>query len=207
MDNNKQIYAFELDDYAAPSCTSFTKMYFGTIADFRAVIGNIGEEEMEELQNAFEHFAAGERKIMYYAGQARVQFARPVKLIKEKEFAFERVKYEYENSYGFTYHVHMTRAEGKVALVKLGKEYFVVYRMTATNPRYKADIPKDSKSIPLGDTIWGHPGILKVKGKTIENLLAMVESKCEDEQSALARFNDLSNFNFNYFFEDIFGDG
>ena len=61
-------YSFELNDYSAPSCTSFTKTYFGTIEDFNDVVLEIPFGIEEELKDTFERFAAGERKIIYNAG-------------------------------------------------------------------------------------------------------------------------------------------
>lgn len=207
MDLKKQLYAFELDDYAAPSCTSFTKLYFGTVDDFQIVLDNIGEERMEDLRYTFEHFVAGERKIIYHAGQCVTRFARPTKVIKEKEMSLERISYEYENSYGFPYLIRITKAEGKVALVKLGKEFYIVYWVTATNPRYKDKLFKRSKWVALGDMIWGFPGILKIKGKTIQNLLGVVDSRIECEAEARAKFEALQSLDWHRFCEDIFGDG
>lgn len=124
----KQLYAFELDDYAAPSCTSFTKTYFGTIDDFKAVLDVIGDKpSKEELHNTFERFVAGERKIIYHAGQCVTRFAKPAKVIKEQNICFERINYTYENSYGFYYYLRMSKAEGKVTLVKFGKKYLIIY--------------------------------------------------------------------------------
>lgn len=204
-DAEKQLYAFELDDYSAPSCTSFTKLYFGTIADFRAVLESIGEERLEDLHNTFERFVAGERKIIYHAGQCVTRFARPAKMIKEKPIALERVNYLYENSYGFNYKVRMSKAEGRVALIKLEKQFYIVYWITATNPRYMGELIK--KWNALGDMIWGYPGIIEVKGKTMRNRLGMIESSFKTEQEAMAQFESLTDFDFNRFFEDVFGDG
>ena len=200
-----QLYAFELDDYAAPSCTSFTKLYFGTTADFRAVVESISEEKNEELHNTFERFVAGERKIIYHAGQCVTRFARPATLIEEKPISLEGVSYQYENSYGFYYQVEMSKAEGRVAVAKLGKQFYIVYWITATNPRYMGDIVK--KWDTLGDWIWGFPGIIEVKGNTMRNRLGVIESSFKTEQEAMARFESLTDFDFNRFFEDVFGDG
>lgn len=91
----KQLYAFELDDYSAPSCTSFTKLYFGTIADFRVVVEGIGEEYGEELRNTFERFVAGEQKITYHVAYSVTRFARFATLITEKPINLDEVSYQY----------------------------------------------------------------------------------------------------------------
>lgn len=206
----KQFYAFVLDDYAAPSCTSFTKQYFGTIADFRAVLENMGkenEERMEDLFNTFELFVAGERKIIYHAGQSIARFATPAKMIKEKDISLGRINYKYENSYGFYYFLRITKAEGKVALVKFSKKFYIVYWMTVTNPRYHDEIIDKRKWYPLGDTTWGFPGMLKIKGKTMMNLLGMIDSAYDTEKEAMEHFDRLKFLDWNRFFEDVFGDG
>lgn len=201
----KQLYAFELDDYSAPSCTSFTKLYFGTIADFRVVVEGIGEEYGEELRNTFERFVAGEQKITYHVAYSVTRFARFATLITEKPINLDEVSYQYENSYGFYYQVEMSKAEGRVAVVKLGKQFYIVYWLTVTNPRYMGEFIK--KWDTLGDWIWGFPGIIEVKGETLRNILGMIESAFDTEEEAMARFEDLHDFDFNRFFEDVFGDG
>lgn len=206
--SKKQLYAFELDDYAAPTCTSFTKRYFGTIDDFKAVLDGIDEKrKVDELRETFERFVAGERKIIYHAGQSIARFATPAEIIKEKEISLGCINYKYENSYGFYYFLRITKAEGKVALVKLGKKFYIVYWMTVTNPRYHDEVIDKRKWYPLGDTIWGFPGMMKIKGKTMTNLLGMIDSAFNTEKEAMEHYDGLQVLDWNRFFEDVFGDG
>ena len=84
-------------------------------------------------------------------------------------------------------------------------EFYIVYWLTVTNPRYMGEFIK--KWDTLGDWIWGFPGIIEVKGETLRNTLGMIESAFDTEEKAMARFEDLHDFDFNRFFEDVFGDG
>ena len=82
-----------------------------------------------------------------------------------------------------------------------------MYWVTATNPRYKDELIPHKRWVALGDMIWGFPGVLKIKGKTIQNLLGVIDSIYKTEQEAKARYNNLSALDLNRFFEDVFGDG
>ena len=200
-------YSFELDNYSAPSCTSSTKTYFGTIEDFKGVISGRASKTDDELKNAFERFAAGERKIIYNAGFIKTRFAKPAILIEEKNIAFDSTEYRFTNVYGFYYYVRFDRAEGKVYLLKQGKSFYVVYRMSLINPIFSDKVIDIWNR--LGDMLWGFPGVLKYnrKDKILTNMLGLIESKFDNEQAAREHFNSLSSFEWSRFFEDVFGDG
>lgn len=200
-------YSFELDNYSAPSCTSSTKTYFGTIEDFKGVISGRASKTDDELKNTFERFAAGERKIIYNAGFIKTRFAKPAILIEEKNIAFDSTEYRFTNVYGFYYYVRFDRAEGKVYLLKQGKSFYVVYRMSLINPIFSDNVIDIWNR--LGDMLWGFPGVLKYnrKDKILTNMLGLIESKFDNEQAAREHFNSLSSFEWSRFFEDVFGDG
>ena len=200
-------YSFELDNYSAPSCTSSTKTYFGTIEDFKSVISGRASKTDDELKNTFERFAAGERKIIYNAGFIKTRFAKPAILIEEKNIAFDSTEYRFTNVYGFYYYVRFDRAEGKVYLLKQGKSFYVVYRMSLINPIFSDKVIDIWNR--LGDMLWGFPGVLKYnrKDKILTNMLGLIESKFDNEQAAREHFNSLSSFEWSRFFEDVFGDG
>ncbi|MCX4376048.1 MAG: hypothetical protein OSJ61_07740 [Lachnospiraceae bacterium] len=200
-------YSFELDNYSAPSCTSSTKTYFGTIEDFKGVISGRASKTDDELKNTFERFAAGERKIIYNAGFIKTRFAKPAILIEEKNIAFDSTEYRFTNVYGFYYYVRFDRAEGKVYLLKQGKSFYVVYRMSLINPIFSDKVIDIWNR--LGDMLWGFPGVLKYnrKDKILTNMLGLIESKFDNEQAAREHFNSLSSFEWSRFFEDVFGDG
>ncbi len=200
-------YSFELDNYSAPSCTSSTKTYFGTIEDFKGVISGRASKTDDELKNTFERFAAGERKIIYNAGFIKTRFAKPAILIEEKNIAFDSTEYRFTNVYGFYYYVRFDRAEGKVYLLKQGKSFYVVYRMSLINLIFSDKVIDIWNR--LGDMLWGFPGVLKYnrKDKILTNMLGLIESKFDNEQAAREHFNSLSSFEWSRFFEDVFGDG
>lgn len=202
-------YSFELNDYSAPSCTSFTKTYFGTIEDFNDVVLEIPFGIEEELKDTFERFAAGERKIIHNAGFIKKRFAKPAILINENNIVFDSTEYKFRNTYGFYYYIRFDRAEGKIYLLKQGKSFYVVYRMALTNPQFRDELFSKITWCNLGDMLCGHPGILKYndKEKVLVNMLGLIESKYDNEQKAIEHFNSLISFNLSKFFEDIFGDG
>ena len=139
----------------------------------------------------------------------KTRFAKPAILINENNIAFDSTECKFRNTYGFYYYIRFDRAEGKIYLLKQGKSFYIVYRMALTNPQFRDELFSKKTWYSLGDTLCGHPGILKYNEneKVLVNMLGLVESKYDDEQKAMERFNSLSSFNFSKFFEDIFGDG
>ncbi len=200
-------YSFELDDYAAPSCTSSTKLFFGTIEDFKRMLEGIPNGKMGDLKSTFEHFEAGERRITHFAGYIKTRFAIPVQVLGEKSFEIKDGNYLYENSYGFYYKIRFSKASGTAFLLKRNKMFYLAYRVGIENAEYSDAQNKDGRWMQLGDPLWGHPGTLKVEGKTIKNNLALIETRFENEQVARARFDELSLFDWSAFFQEVFGDG
>lgn len=200
-------YSFELDDYSAPSCTSSTKLFFGTVEDFKRMLDGIPNGKMDDLKCTFEHFEAGERRITHFAGYIKTRFAIPVQVLGEKPFELKDVNYLYENSYGFYYRIRFSQASGTAYLLKRNKMFYLAYRVEVEKAEFSDTQNKEARWHLLGDPIWGHPGILKVEGKKIKNTLALIETRFENEQVARARFEELSLFNWSAFFEEVFGDG
>lgn len=202
-------YSFDLDDYSAPSCTSFTKLYFGTEEDFKEVVGNIPDDGKSELKSIYERFVAGERKIIYNAGLVRTRFAKPAVLLREADKEYDLSLYRFCNAYGFYYFVQFAKAEGKIYLLKQGRSFYVVYKMTLTNPQYQDEITDKKHWYELGDMLWGYPGILKYneQERTLSNVLGVVESKFDNENEAVKHFESLNEIEWHRFFEDVFGDG
>ena len=62
-------YSFELNDYSAPSCTSFTKTYFGTIEDFNDVVLEIPFGIEEELKEKLLALCDGKKNPIYWVGK------------------------------------------------------------------------------------------------------------------------------------------
>lgn len=204
---NNPWFSFELDDYSAPSCTSSTKFFFGTAEDFKQMLSEIPKGKMDELKYTFEHFEAGERRITHYAGYIKTRFAIPVQVLDEKPFELKDVNYLYENSYGFYYRIRFLKAFGTAYLLKRNKLFYLAYRVQIVNAEYKDAQIDTLPWIKLGDMIWGHPGIIKVQGNTMENTLALYEERFENEQVARARLDALSLFDWSAFFQEVFGDG
>ncbi len=200
-------YSFELDDYSAPSCTSSTKLFFGTAEDFKRMLERIPAGKMNDLKCTFDRFEAGERRITHFAGYIKTRFAVPVQVLGEKTFDLKDVNYLYENSYGFYYRVRLSRASGTAYLLKRNKMFYLTYRVEFEDAEYSDAQKKDGRWFPLGEQIWGHPGSLNVEGRKIKNSLALIDTRFENEQVARARFDDLSLLDWHAFFEEVFGDG
>lgn len=202
-----EYFIYELDDYSCPTIASWTKQYFGTIEDFKNLVDNIPGDGMEELRNTFERFAAGERRIIYHAGQLKVRFAHRIQLIAEKPFDLKKLTFKYENTYGFPYKIRMTTAVGRISLFKYDKIYYTVLWAKVERPRYCNENFDGRRWTELGDMIWGFPGLIKMEGKFMKNMLGVIEARFDDEVAAREHFASMSEIDWQRFYEDVFGDG
>lgn len=202
-----EYFIYELDDYSSPTIVSWTKPYFGTIGDFKSLIDNLPGKSMEELRNTFERFAAGERRIVYHAGQAKIRFAHRVSLLAEKQFDLKKLTFEYKNTYGFPYKIRMTSAVGRLCLFKYEKVFYTVIWAKLERPRYCNNHFDGRRWTELGDMIWGFPGQIKMEGKFMKNALGVIEKRFDDEAAVREHFASVSEIDWQKFYEDVFGDG
>lgn len=200
-----EFFIFELSDYAVPGFISWTKEYFGTLNDFRRLLDGC-KEERNDLRETFEKFAAGKSEIKHYAGQLEVQFARPTKLLDEKEFVLNKLAYSFQNVYNFIYKLRMTKATGRRCLFQSGEKFYVAFWARVERPRYQDDIIDARRWIALDEPLMGHPGMIRVDGKFMENTLGVLE-KTFDSEAAAREYYVTAQLNWNRFYEEVFGDG
>lgn len=209
----ESIYRFELDDYSAPTCTSSTKSYFGSPIEFEEMLDGMDESSQyaDDLKNTFLRFIAGDINTEHNAGLIKTKFASVCSIIKEREWSADNIKYRFENSYGFYYDIKTKGANFTAkALTTADGKVIVVYKATIKAAEYKR-AEDDAQWSQLGDQIWGHPGVIKVKkeGRAIElsNTLAVLDSIYDRSEDAERYIDEMTLPNLQTFFEDVFGDG
>lgn len=200
-------FLYQLEDYGTPPYYSGAKPYIGTIKEGFAMIATLGENQLEDLQNTFEHFAAGEWRITHTVGFAQTRFAYRVTKRFEQEFEFRDQTYDFENAYGFFYTIRMARVVGKVCVFQRNRKFYTVLWAKIEKPMYANKKADEQSWLPLGEMIWGHPGIIKASVGIIENTLGVVEGVFDSEEAAREHLQSLSSLNWNPYFSDIFGDG
>ncbi len=203
-------YLFELDDYSAPSCTSFTKPYFGTVEDFKKLVDKLDKEDFAEMIAAFNQFVQGYREVKHTVCYNLQRLAVPAMLIKEKKLHYDNYGFRYKNTYGFYYLCNAEDTNISLYLMKKGRKFYCCYRMRIKNPRFLDDI--DKREFPVLEPFWGFPKMISVEtaedgSRFFENVLLIKENVFESETDANKYFDELKKPNLTRFFEDIFGDG
>lgn len=205
-------YQFNLDDYSAPSCTSGIKHYYGTVDNCKELLNAIKDDKnCDAIKQAFTNFLSGDKDFKYYAGFVEMKLASHDKIIKEREFAADNIKFRYENANGFYYEIKADKARFSVKVFKyIDGKFAVIYYTTITDAKLKSTEIKDKWS-PLGNMIWGHPGIIKVNNQNgiceLSNTLAILDSTYDSQEEAEKYLSEMKQPDLQSFFEDIFGDG
>lgn len=140
-----------------------------------------------------------------------MQLAKPGKIIKERDFAADNIKFRYENSYGFYYDIRADKARFSVKVFKgMDGKFAVIYYATIIDAKLKSTEIKDRWSL-LGNMIWGHPGIIKINNQNgiceLSNTLAVLDSTYETQEETEKYLSEMKQPDLQSFFEDVFGDG
>ncbi len=205
----KQYYLYVLDDYSAPSCTSSTKNYFGTIDDFKRMLNN-ADGEVSDLRQTLEKFEKGDKNITHTVCYNPQKFAIPATIVKQKTLQYDSHGFRYKNPYGFYY---LARADYTIItfyLIKSQRLYYTCYQIRAKNPKFRDDIGKGE--FWANPPFWGFPGVVIVEKENdgavyYENTLLEMERGFKTEAEAVERFEKATKIDLTAFFEDIFGDG
>lgn len=205
----KQYYLYILDDYSAPSCTSSTKSYFGTLDDIKRMLNNAGLNRPPDIQQILEQFEKGDKNITHSVCYNPQKFAIPATIIKQKTLQYEAHSFRYKNPYGFYYLARADHIIISLYLIKSQSLYYTCYQMRIKNPRFREDL--DKREFWTEPPFWGFPGMIFVKRENgdiyYENTLLETERKFKTEAKAMEHFNKVKSIDLTAFYEDIFGDG
>ncbi len=206
----KQYYLYILDDYSAPSCTSSTKSYFGTIDDFKQMLTHAGVNRLPDLQRTLEGFEKGDKNITHSVCYNPQKFAIPATVIKQKTLQYDSLGFRYKNPYGFYYLARADHTIITLYLIKSQRFYYSCYQIRVKNPKFKDDIGKGE--FWADPPFWGLPGVVIVKKEKdgavyFENTLLETERKFKMETEAMEHFDNVKKVDLTAFYEDIFGDG
>ena len=101
-------YRLLLDDYSAASFTSFSKDYYGTLAQIGTLFEAIKQdEELAERQKyilgIYDRYLAGETKISHNVAYQEVPFLIPAKVLGTETTVLTDFSWEHINTWGFPY--------------------------------------------------------------------------------------------------------
>ena len=100
----------------------------------------------------------------------------------------------------------MTKATGRRCLFQSGEKFYVAFWARVERPRYQDDIIDARRWIALDEPLMGHPGMIRVDGKFMENTLGALE-KTFDSEATAREYYATAELNWNRFYEEVFGDG
>lgn len=205
-------YRLLLDDYAAPSFTSFDKDYYGTLEDINSFFEEIkSDEEIAKRQryiiSVYEKFLAGNKSIRHSVAYREVPFLIPAKVLAEATTQLTDYSWEHLNTWSWPYNLKCDKAECKHIWFSCYKRYSRCIQVLFENLQYENTIGNYE---PLGDMIWGYPGIIAGSKGNLRNTLFVEEKVFKNKAEALADrdlFITSPDHNFSKVLDDIFGDG
>lgn len=210
--SDAQYYRIELDDYAAPSFTSFGKSYFGTFDDVRSFISALENDPEDgknyaELISAFHVFEQGDPSAMIHVAYNKVPLLTPASLLFDEATKVSICDWEHRNTWGFPYLMRCSQVCSKHLWLECEGKYYRSVMAQFTDLQYEGTVGQWKN---VGGMIWGHPGILEKSGPVIRNRLAERE-KTFDSLNELnedhAVFQNKPDPDYTEFCNDIFGDG
>ena len=124
----KPYYEYCLDDYAAPSCTSGYKLYYGTKDDLKLLLNNLEKIRRISEIDVFKEFLNGNDYVENVAGFSKVRFAKTVNVLSEKEINAKETFYDYTNPYDCHYFLRFDEMKSKRILIKSEEGYAVAHK-------------------------------------------------------------------------------
>ena len=184
---SNQYYVFYLEDYFSPPFSTGNKPYLGT------------EEQLKEL---------------YLEFNAVKSITANIKKEKTLE-STETTVFSFLNTWDCRYEIEISGYTAQVVIAQYKKTFIVGVWATLTMPMYRPEEPFEGlpdEFRPLDGRFWGYP--LQIERQTqdngsfyLSNKLAYIEKIFKSKEKAFAYFEQMTEPDFQGFFEDVFGDG
>lgn len=219
MADNKNFYALYLDDYALPGFASGQKIYYGTLEDmehFFCILSSSSRssDSYQETIHAFQEFKNGNMSAEHTVAYSKHRLLEPVEsVIALVQTETDEVTWLHKNIYHYSYFMKADGVQKQHVWLIHNSKFLRCVKASFKNLCCASNVTAKKVYTPIGDTIWGFPGIITEEktsdgNTTISNTLYVVEtafhSKTEfmgDQQS----FDGIGNYT--EFCNDIFADG
>ena len=211
MKKDLQYYCLELDDYATPSFCTFSKPYFGTLEQIASLINKLDNEYYREnhsrLINAFKKYLAGNTAVTHNVAYSDVPLLTPVSVYDEISFESKsEAIYTHHNIWDWICAFRWKGRKSRNIWLKYNESFFrcAWFEFTKLELMNLEGVFK-----PLEYTYGGFPEIIEIKENSVSNRLAVIEKVFKKEAELLydiKKFKEEPDFNFEEFFNDIFGD-
>ena len=208
---DEKYYVLNLWDYGTPAFVSFDKMYIGTEAEIRTALQAMKEAEKgsDETVAAIERYLAGDKTATHNIAYNEIPVLEPCTRIASSTLSLGEYSWEQINVWGFPYVMKCDSAEVKQLIVKYKRKYYRCVRAWFKNLCYES---VSGKWNLMGDFYLGPAYLFDVvdkpgEGRTMSNLLYVVEKVYDKLDDADDEILSAEHLNFKGFCDDIFADG
>lgn len=199
-------YRIELNDPAAPSFCSFSKPYFGTLADISEVMESMKERGVyPDTVEAFARYLEGELDAEHYVCYNKTTLLHPVELIAMERLEVDDAEWEHTNTWGAIYRMRAAKISVAQAVFKDGEDYCRCIRPEFVNLQYNSlrrDCWRD-----VGRNFWGNTGMMRACGDKCSTTLFVEEQRATELGAVLSNLGDVSKLDYSKVCDEIFGDG
>ena len=206
-------FCLTTEEYAIPSCTSGTKLYFGTLSemsDFVVALRTAGV--CEGLVEAYDQYISGNQEATHIAGFRSEKLLRPAAVHPFGLYFLGDFSWDHLNVYECVYNMRADRVEVMHAVAEVDGKFYRCMKAKFFNLTYSSDLFPDIPPALLDSGFWGHPCVLKSSvdsdGSHVIESRFFAASVCFtnfEEAAALNSSNLL--YDLQAVVDDIFGDG
>lgn len=199
-------YRINLYDPAVPSFCSFSKPYFGTLADIAEVMDSMkGRGAYPDTIEAFARYLEGELDAERYVCYNKTKLLYPVELIALEQLEVDDAEWEHTNTWGSIYQMRAAKISVTQAVFKDRDDYCRCIRPEFVNLQYNSlrrDCWRD-----VGRNFWGNTGMMRACGDKCSTTLFVEEQRGRELGAVLPNLGDVSKLDYSKVCDEIFGDG
>lgn len=209
--NENPLYKIELWEPACPSFCSFSKCYFGTLADMKRVLERAKElGEYNETKEALEEYFKGNVSATHNIVYQEIPVLEKVKMIDEKSFEMADYVWIHRNIWDDDVSMHFKHAYLQRIIVQIGDTYLVCLKGKFRKLGYKLDSIRNDK-LPFEridrNNCWGNKLVIDSERDIFESLLYVKEESFEHDFDAARKYYDDSYINMTQIINEVFADG
>lgn len=209
QDDRDLLYAFYLDDPAAPSFCSFSKLYIGQKADLLKVAERLEASDCyPETASAIRDYFSGNLSVSHNIAYQNIPVLQPAKLIHSSHISVGKRNWDHINTWDCVYKISVDGIEAEQIIIEHEEKFYRCIRAKLLKPRYLG-FKNQWRSIE--GFIFGHESVLAFDktdaGDTLENVLYVVEDSSDSAKELIEKMNDPNKLVFDRVLDEVFGDG
>ena len=208
-----KLYRLQLDDYSAPSFTSFGKDYFGTMEQIQSLFDCLRSDEnfvgrFQYILGVNDRYLAGETDITHNVAYREVPFLVEAEVLSKAQSTLENFQWTHMNTWDCPYYMAFQKAENTQLWISCCGYFCRVIQTEFEGLLYGIE-PEDLR--PLGTMALGYPGQIELlPDGRIRNRLFVIDRYFDSREEAMedyAKYEAQPNPQYATILDDIFGDG